>query len=148
MLRDKAYSGAAIRAHLRRRQIKATIPDPSEQAGNRLRRRSRGGRPSAFDTAAHKQRNVERTSASSASNAPWLTGRYDKRLHLARDHRRRLDPDRAPSFRFMIYRTRSNRVRPENLHPGQHAGLLDVHPDREIAGQAQVVPDHALVDKR
>ena len=49
VLGDKAYSSAAIRAHVRRRGIKATIPEPSDQARNRLRRGSgrveRGGRP-------------------------------------------------------------------------------------------------------
>jgi Transposase DDE domain len=30
VLGDKAYSSAAIRAHLRRRGIKATIPEPSD----------------------------------------------------------------------------------------------------------------------
>lgn len=56
MLGDKAYSSSAIRAHLRSRGVKATIP--ADQAKNRLRRGSRGGRPPAFDAAAYKQRNV------------------------------------------------------------------------------------------
>jgi transposase len=47
----------AIRAHLRRRKIKTTIPEPADQVKNRLRRGSRGGRP-PFDAAAYKQRNV------------------------------------------------------------------------------------------
>ena len=54
VLGDKAYSGAAIRAHLRRRRIRATIPEPADQASNRLRRGSKGGRPPAFDTAAYE----------------------------------------------------------------------------------------------
>ena len=75
VLGDKAYSSTAIRAHLRRRGIKATIPEPADQVRNRLRRGSRGGRPPAFDPAAYKQRNiVERPSASSASTAPWPPG--------------------------------------------------------------------------
>ena len=61
MLGDKAYSSSAIRAHLRARGIKATIPEPADQARNRLRRGSAGGRPPAFDPVAYKQRNtVER----------------------------------------------------------------------------------------
>ena len=61
MLGDKAYSSAAIRAHLRRRGIKATISEPADQAANRRQRGSKGGRPPAFDPAAYKQRNtVER----------------------------------------------------------------------------------------
>jgi transposase len=75
VLGDKAYSSAAIRAHLRRRTIKATVPEPADQVKNRLRRGSKGGRPPAFDAAAYKQRNVvERRSASSASTAPWRPG--------------------------------------------------------------------------
>jgi hypothetical protein len=57
VLGDKAYSSAAIRAHLRRRTIRATIPEPADQVKNRLRRGSKGGRPPAFDAAAYKQRN-------------------------------------------------------------------------------------------
>jgi len=61
VLGDKAYSSAAIRAHLRRRKIKAAISQPADQAQNRLDRGSRGGCPPAFDTIAYKQRNtVER----------------------------------------------------------------------------------------
>jgi hypothetical protein len=44
---DKAYTSAAIRAHMRR-EIKATIPKPAGQVKNRPRRGSRGGRPPAF----------------------------------------------------------------------------------------------------
>jgi hypothetical protein len=54
VLGDKAYSSSAIRAHLRGRGIKATIPSPRTR--NRLRRDSKGGRPPAFDPAAYKQR--------------------------------------------------------------------------------------------
>jgi hypothetical protein len=58
---DKACSSKATRAHLRRRKIKATIPEPAGQIASRARRGSRGGRPPAFDRQACKQRNaVER----------------------------------------------------------------------------------------
>jgi hypothetical protein len=45
VLCDKAYSSAAIRGHLRRRGIKATIPEPADQVKNRLKRGSRGRTP-------------------------------------------------------------------------------------------------------
>jgi len=61
VLGDKAYSSAAIRSHLRCRKVKATIPEPADQAKNRLMRGSRRGRPPAFDPAAYKQRNVVET---------------------------------------------------------------------------------------
>ena len=73
VLGDKAYSSAAIRAHLRRRKIKTTIPEPADQVKNRLRRGSRGGRPSAFDAAAYKQRNVVER-AFCPRTAPWRPG--------------------------------------------------------------------------
>lgn len=61
VLADRAYSSRAIRSHLRRRGIRAVIPQPSDQIGHRLRRGRLGGRPPGFDSEAHKQRNtVER----------------------------------------------------------------------------------------
>ena len=38
VLGDKAYSSRAIRTYLRKRRIKATIPEPADQKKNRLRR--------------------------------------------------------------------------------------------------------------
>ncbi|WP_371129962.1 IS5 family transposase [Streptomyces sp. 2231.1] len=61
VLADRAYSSRAIRAHLRRRGIRAVIPQPADQVGHRLRRGRAGGRPPAFDAEAYKERNaVER----------------------------------------------------------------------------------------
>lgn len=79
VLGDKACSAAAIHAHLRRRGIRATIPEPSDQARNRIRRGSRGGRPPALDAAAYKQRNtVERAFCQLRQHRAVAT-RYDKR---------------------------------------------------------------------
>ncbi|MGH3926965.1 MAG: IS5 family transposase [Pseudonocardiaceae bacterium] len=62
LLADKAYSNRSIRSYLRRRRIKATIPDKSDQQKARAAKGSKGGRPPGFDTEAYKQRNtVERT---------------------------------------------------------------------------------------
>jgi hypothetical protein len=58
VLGDKAYSSRAIRSHLRRRRITATIPEPSDQRDNRLRRGSRGGRAPQFDAEIYKKCNV------------------------------------------------------------------------------------------
>ncbi|MFG2924258.1 IS5 family transposase [Streptomyces sp. NPDC048305] len=61
VLADRAYSSRTIRRHLRRRGIRAVIPQPSDQTGHRLRRGRAGGRPPAFDAEAYKERNtVER----------------------------------------------------------------------------------------
>jgi transposase len=79
VLADKAYSSLAIRAHLRTRRIKATIPEPADQVRHRLRRGRRGGRPPAFDPEAYKQRNtVERAFCRLRQHRAVAT-RYDKR---------------------------------------------------------------------
>lgn len=72
VLGDKAYSNRTIRTHLRRRQIKATIPEPGNQQANRLPRASQGGRPPQFDAEIYKQRNVvERCINKSRATAQW-----------------------------------------------------------------------------
>jgi transposase len=59
---DKAYSSRANRAYLRKRKIKAVIPEKADQAANRKKRGSRGGRPISHDADLYKERNtVERT---------------------------------------------------------------------------------------
>jgi hypothetical protein len=58
LLGDKAYSARAIRTQLRRRGIRAVIAEPADQAANRRRRGSAGGRPPAFDRDAYRQRNT------------------------------------------------------------------------------------------
>jgi transposase len=61
LLADKAYSNRAIRSHLRRRGITATIPEKSDQQKTRAAKGSVGGRPPVLDTEAYQQRNtVER----------------------------------------------------------------------------------------
>lgn len=52
VLADKAYSSRAIRAHLRRRGIKAVIPEKIDQQKWRKHRGAAGGRPVAFDSQA------------------------------------------------------------------------------------------------
>jgi transposase len=84
MLGDKAYSSAAIRAHLRCRKVKATIPEPADQVKNRLRRGSRGGRPPAFDPVAYKQRNVVERAFCQLRQHRAVATRYDKRDYVWR----------------------------------------------------------------
>ena len=79
VLADKAYSSKAIRSHLRRRRIKATIPEPADQICGRRGRGSRGGRPPAFDPETYKDRNtVERAFCRLRQHRAVAT-RYDKR---------------------------------------------------------------------
>jgi transposase len=61
LLADKAYSNRTISAYLRRRRIKATIPEKTDQQQTRAAKGPHGGRPPAFDSQPYKQRNtVER----------------------------------------------------------------------------------------
>ncbi|WP_443044841.1 IS5 family transposase [Streptomyces sp. Go40/10] len=78
VLADKAYSSRPIRTHLRRRGIRAVIPQPSDQATNRKRRGSRGGRPSAFDREAYKRRNTIERCINKLKQWRGLATRYDK----------------------------------------------------------------------
>jgi transposase len=58
---NKAYSSRGNRAHLRRRGIKAVIPEKRDQAANRKTKGRRGGRPVDHDAEFYKERNtVER----------------------------------------------------------------------------------------
>lgn len=80
VLADKAYSSKAIRAHLRRRRITATIPVKADQAANRRKKGAEGGRPPNFDAERYKQRNtVERCVNKKLKQFRAVATRYDKR---------------------------------------------------------------------
>ena len=49
LLGDKAYSHNSTRTDLRKRKIKHTIPERSNQISHRKNKGSAGGRPPAFD---------------------------------------------------------------------------------------------------
>ena len=90
VLADKAYSSRAIRAGLRRRGIRATIPERADQVANRQRRGTRGGRPPAFDKEQYKDRNVVercfnrlKQFRAIATRFDKLAARYRAGLHLA-----------------------------------------------------------------
>jgi transposase len=91
VLADRAYSSRSIRTHLRRRGIRAVIPQPSDQVGgHRMRRGRLGGRPPAFDNEAYKQRNTVERCINRLKQWRGLATRTDKlaiayqaALHLA-----------------------------------------------------------------
>ena len=84
VLGDKAYSNRKIRAYLRKRNIKATIPEPDDQKGNRLRRGSKGGRPPEFDPEDYKRRNVVERAINKLKGHRAVATRYDKRDYTFR----------------------------------------------------------------
>ncbi|UXX97342.1 IS5 family transposase [Streptomyces sp. AD2-2] len=90
VLADRAYSSCGIRNHLRRRGVRAVIPQPSDQIGHRLRRGRHGGRPPGFDSEAYKQRNTVERCINHLKQWRGLATRTDKlaiayqaALHLA-----------------------------------------------------------------
>ncbi|MFE6636934.1 transposase [Streptomyces tendae] len=73
VLADKAYSSRAIRSHLRRRGIRAVIPQPSDpghppQTPRQQRRQTTGLRPRGVQAAQHRRAGA---STSSSSGAAW-----------------------------------------------------------------------------
>ncbi|MFC9261304.1 IS5 family transposase [Streptomyces hydrogenans] len=88
VLADKAYSSRAIRGYLRRRGIRAVIPQPADQVANRIRRGKTGGRPPAFDRDAYKQRNTVERCINRLKQWRGLATRYDKTatIYLAALH--------------------------------------------------------------
>lgn len=63
---------------LRRRGIKAVIPEKRDQAAARTRRGQRGGRPPAFDANAYRDRNVIERFFALAKQWRGIATRFDK----------------------------------------------------------------------
>ncbi|OSZ58505.1 IS5 family transposase [Streptomyces pharetrae CZA14] len=78
VLADKAYSSRAIRDHLRRRGIRAVIPERADQQANRRQRGQAGGRPPAFDREAYKQRNTVERCINRLKQWRGIATRYEK----------------------------------------------------------------------
>ncbi len=70
---DKGYSYGRIRRWLRRRRIKAVIPQRKDQ-----RARRRRGRPPAFDREAYRRRNVVERCVGWLKECRSVATRYDK----------------------------------------------------------------------
>ena len=75
---DKAYSSRANRSYLRKRNIKAVIPEKKDQAANRKKKGSRGGRPVGHDAGLYKERNTVERLINKLKAWRGIATRYDK----------------------------------------------------------------------
>ncbi|MEU7891212.1 MULTISPECIES: IS5 family transposase [Streptosporangiaceae] len=78
VIADKAYSSREVRQDLRRRGIRAVIPERTDQRANRQRRGRAGGRPPTFDPELYKARNVVERCFSRLKQFRAIATRFDK----------------------------------------------------------------------
>jgi transposase len=75
---DMAYGSRENRAYLRRRKIKAVIPEKADHRANRQRKGRKGGRPTSFDPQQYKRRNLIERCNQKLKSWRGIATRYDK----------------------------------------------------------------------
>ena len=78
VIADRAYTNGVIRTELRRRGIKAVIPQKRDEIASRKKRGRKGGRPPALDAETYKLCNVAERSFALVKQWRGLATRYDK----------------------------------------------------------------------
>ncbi|WP_436849682.1 transposase [Streptomyces avermitilis] len=76
---DKGYSNGPCREYLRRRAIRHTIPEKSDNQAARLRKGPRGGPQPGFDEERCKKRNTVERAINRLKQSRAVATRYDKR---------------------------------------------------------------------
>ncbi len=123
---DKAYSSRSNRLHLRRRRIKAVIPEKSDRAANREKRGSRGGRPVGHDPDPYRQRNTAERCINRIKEWRGLAFRFD-----------RLPAATSPAFIYAEPSCGSEALKPSEDPKSVQALTLMVEIQPATGGRAQ-----------